>query len=489
VAKDLILTARHALYPEERDEDYPIEVRWRYPGVDQSKWWPVEGIAWDGGEAYDVALIKSAFPEVVEGRGSLSQMKPDDNMSWVSEGFAKAGGKNQGIRRTVPMKGGVFSASDSAKTFQLHNEAPPDDESGWQGASGSPVFVNQWIIGVVITCYSNFNAARLRATPMWQLLQDEHFRKIIGFDDMRHRRMQFEQPLIKVLRQSAQAVKALEEQIVELDFEIPACEEKQRTRCLVGRLLDLDIADAIKVCKDARKSLLEEDRLGDAQAISRVIQWVLPAIYDFGVVETVRSRKFDISTALVALPAGIRTVAEIIMAGVDRRQTEYRSNVGDERFPEGRYSLPSMPEMGFDPDGDVLKEAWHTHIIDQFRPESAKEFRNAWHNYMTKHFVDTEARARQRKPEQLITLAADELAYQAEEEGKTYYFIVDIPANAAEVVQESQLTLMSVIRELKAQYPAVVFLSLSDDFILERSERKRYRSLSPMLPKDTENKS
>jgi hypothetical protein len=148
-----------------------------------------------------------------------------------------------------------------------------------------------------------------------------------------------------------------------------------------------------------------------------------------------------------------------------------------------------MPEMGFDPEGDALKEAWHTHIIEQFRPESAKEFRKAWHDYMIKNFVDTEARARQRKPEQLITLAADELSHQAEEEGKTYYFIVDIAANTAEVDQESQLTLMSVIRELKAQYPAVVFLSLSDDFILERGERKRYRSLSPMLPKDTENQS
>jgi hypothetical protein len=414
VAKDLILTARHALYPEERDEDYPIEVRWRYPGVDQSKWWPVEGIAWDGDEAYDVALITSAFPSVVEGSGLLSEEKPDDNMPpWISAGFAKAGGKVEDIRRPVHMKGDVFSALDTEKTFQLSNKTPPKDKMGWQGASGSPVFVNRRIIGVVVSCPDNFNAALLRATPMWQLLQDERFRKTIGFDDMLDHRRQFVKRIVKVLAQSSPAVVTLAEQIAELGYELPACNEEQRINYLTERLLDLDIAQAIRVCKAVHKTLCEQERQDDASAIGRAIQLILPAIYDFSVVKTVRSHKFDISTALVALPAGIRTVAEIIMAGVDRRQTEYRSNVGDERFPEGRYSLPSMPEMGFDPDGDVLKEAWHTHIIEQFRPESAKGFRDAWHNYMTKHFVDTEARARQRTPEQLIALAADELAYQA----------------------------------------------------------------------------
>ena len=38
VAPDLILTARHALNPPDRDLDHPIEMRWRHPGVDASHW-------------------------------------------------------------------------------------------------------------------------------------------------------------------------------------------------------------------------------------------------------------------------------------------------------------------------------------------------------------------------------------------------------------------------------------------------------------------
>ena len=41
IGRDLILTARHVLC-DDYDANFPIEIRWRYPEVDKSRWWPIE---------------------------------------------------------------------------------------------------------------------------------------------------------------------------------------------------------------------------------------------------------------------------------------------------------------------------------------------------------------------------------------------------------------------------------------------------------------
>ncbi|MGH8549831.1 MAG: hypothetical protein ACRERU_14750 [Methylococcales bacterium] len=349
--------------------------------------------------------MKCDFPQSVSGEvfGFLSAGRPQDNWDWVGAGFATAAGDDKhGKPRLVNVLGKVHSARDQDTQFELGTEFPPDVEESWQGISGSPVFVQGRIIGVIVVCPANFRAQRLCATPAWKLLEDPKFSKAVGYDDQINRRRDFEERIAQILEESETAIEAVIKGLnpplnrAGVDLSILARESARR-------LLDLDVPEVIKRCKHAHASLSRRKSPGDARVVADLVQLVLPAVYDHGVIEAVRSRKYDIDAALLELPAGIRTVAEVIMAGADRRQTRFRSD--RERFPEGIYSLPLPPESGFDADGKAFREAWHKHLINQFGPANADKLRRAWDDYMVSASRNWN-RARQRQQSEYIQAAA-----------------------------------------------------------------------------------
>ncbi|MEN8197976.1 MAG: hypothetical protein ABFS30_15925, partial [Pseudomonadota bacterium] len=336
--------------PAEQDPDRPIEIR--FQGGDWAGW--AGELAWESSPELDVALLKCDFPPQIrrEVFGFLSEARPEDHAAWSGAGFAGAGGKNKdGQHRLVSVHGKVYSAPDQDHQFEVGVDDEAELKAGWQGISGSPVFVHGKIIGVIGVCPANFAARRLRATPVWKLLQDPEFSKGVGHADRLERRRRFEAQIARILEESQDAIQAVTKGLnppVNLaGVAVPAqAEETAR------RLLDLDVPAVIKHCKRAHDDLSARAQAGDARVVGDLVQLVLPAIYDHGVIEAVRTRKYNVDAALLELPAGIRTVAEVIMAGVDRRKTRYRSD--RERFPEGIYSLPLPPEGGFDADGAAL---------------------------------------------------------------------------------------------------------------------------------------
>ena len=183
VAKDRILTARHALFPRDRNTTKPIEVRWHHQSGEARKWRGINEIAWNGGDAFDVALIDCEFPSECSTWGVLTKAKPEDHMRWASEGFAAAGRRDDAYREPIPMLGQASGAADTQAEFWLGANYEVSPHSSWAGASGSPVFVHGKIIGVIVSCPPNFNQCRLKATPAWRLLADPDFRKAIGYDD------------------------------------------------------------------------------------------------------------------------------------------------------------------------------------------------------------------------------------------------------------------------------------------------------------------
>jgi len=100
ITQNLVLTARHPLFPEQGDpsqpkraEDFPIEIRWRHPEVDDpAKCWTVRDIRWQGGKAYDVALLECDIPFKVREPVYLSDKRPQPPMRWESQGFPRVGG-------------------------------------------------------------------------------------------------------------------------------------------------------------------------------------------------------------------------------------------------------------------------------------------------------------------------------------------------------------------------------------------------------------
>ena len=298
-----IITARHVLFPNNRDETKPIEVRWYHQTGQAAIWRQITRIAWDGDDRFDCALIDCEFPQELPDYGMLSAEKPADGMNWVSEGFARAGRKDDGSRNPVPMLGEAHSAADTDPTFHVGVRYSTTLDQGWKGASGSPIFVDNKIIGVVISCPENFYQVRLLATPTWKLLQVEKFRREIGYDDRVKRLASIKGKIADALRRSPAAVAALDEDSRTLHQSLDV-----RAHTLAGVILDLRIEQVLSRAKKAYKSLMDRGQGADAAAVREAANLVVPALFDEGVVEGLRSRKSDVGFALVPLPVAQHAV-------------------------------------------------------------------------------------------------------------------------------------------------------------------------------------
>lgn len=485
VAKNLILTARHPLFPKEPKRDdggcnrdgCKIEVRWRHPGVDAGRWWPVKAIAWES-ERWGLALLECDLPPGVSTWGLLSEHKPEDVMKWKSAGFPCVGGKKEGIRQPFHLKGSVFSMLDREETFALSATAGPEKEEDWKGASGSPVFVDWRILGVVVSVPARLKAERLRAVPIWRVLrEDDGFRKAIRYEERRAHCDQIMGRVEEALESAPGAVEALIRHL-------PGAVDEQHRDAgakivyVAERLLDTEVESLVKACRSAHKAV--ERHQADAKAITEIVQIVLPAVYDHGVVEAVRNIKGDATASLITVPAYFPTIAEIIMAGVDRRETRFCPREREDDFPKGQLNLPEPPEGGFDPEGEGAMAALTSHLTRKFSSRAQDELGDAVDAFMTRRFYSARAGGPERMPQQKIQTAAQELRYLSEEEGLTHYLILPWCEDA-----DSQHALENTAHRLRERYPTLACLSLATDYALETEERRGFRLLLSLLPKTT----
>ncbi|MFM8442234.1 MAG: serine protease [Methylococcus sp.] len=185
VDKDRILTARHVVLPKNRDTSKPIEIRWYHLDEPRRGWRPCRKILWDSSQE-DVAVIECPFPNDITRFAELDDRQPETGNRWESEGFARAGKREDNSSPPVGLKGESYSMGGHG-VFELGVDDPAIKPDLWQGASGSPVFVDGKIQGVIITTPTNFPANRFAAAPMWRLLKDSDFRQAVNF----------QQPLVK----------------------------------------------------------------------------------------------------------------------------------------------------------------------------------------------------------------------------------------------------------------------------------------------------
>jgi hypothetical protein len=170
VAPGRILTARHVLFPANRDHNRSIQVRWYHQEGQLREWKEVKKILWHGDGEIDVAVIECVFPTGVEGYARLIDAKPKNNDLWEGAGFAIAGQKNNGRWPPVTLGGTVREVADNEWEFQLGENYPVSRASLWQGASGSPVFNGNGMIGVIVAAPEAFNGSRFDAISIWKLL-------------------------------------------------------------------------------------------------------------------------------------------------------------------------------------------------------------------------------------------------------------------------------------------------------------------------------
>lgn len=262
VGKGLILTAGRVFEPGSpyyRDKRYPVTLCRRHDGCDDDSDWieiPEDNIKWRGKDDLDAALIYCDRLLDIVNWGIVSNEKPPPDCM----------GRHGELLSTV------------------------------KGVSGMPVFVGRKIFGIVQSIPPNSDANKLYATPTWKLLENTAFRKEIGYDEQTALAKKIKSKLVKELRQSPTMVDALiDQEPLGIGNDVVGLDAEQRIERLVERLLLLktDTGAVIKALYGAYDSLDKSGEQGEkaAEILVNAAQLIMPAIYDYGVVQWTRSQQ------------------------------------------------------------------------------------------------------------------------------------------------------------------------------------------------------
>ncbi len=485
VTEDLILTSGHVVAPENPNTPARIEVKWFYdqPADKKSPAWTKADLVWTGAGDLDAALIRCPRPAHLRTfpLDRLIERKPTKDESWESSGFALASKRGK-MRKPGEFGGTVRSMADAAPFFEVVESAPPAGtpqepitQEQWGGASGMPIFVASGILGVLCQIPPKHGNKKLEVVPAWLLLRDEGFRKALGVDEQ-CKRLESARKLLRRLLERSDA--ATDDFAAELGLpcgDIPKCREQVVERLLVEKLPLERLFELALSVRDKRRG--RKDTVG-AQIAQDLMLTILPAIHDAAVVADVRRHKGDHSVCPLALPTKLRTLAEIIMAGADRRAARLRSPATRLVFPEGEACLPEPPECGRDADGKQFARDWRAHLLETFDTDLDR-FKNAFQDYLKERFIQSELRSAGAgiSEEELVQAVAGQLQREAEaKDGSlTYYFIARIPENDEVRKKQEQ-----VLADLKKIYRHVAFLRLAGTDPLD-VEMGRYSPLRDLI--------
>jgi hypothetical protein len=236
-----------------------------------------------------------------------------------------------------------------------------------------------------------------------------------------------------------------------------AKDDERRADSLAAALTEQPFEDALETIDRVHKEFCEQSHTlaADVCVIERLAGFVLPAVFDRAIVHDVHHSISSGRFALLSFPAATSTVTEIIMAAYDVRGTEFKPIGPEPSYPQSGLCLPLPPDCGIDADGNQFKKAFHDHLI------------------MSHVSPDDRSRL---GLEGLIRLAADRLQYLAAKRNRTYYFIFQLPDETAKNQHGTEL-----LRELKTNYPAIVFIKLTNEIDLIRHERQQTFPLLDIL--------
>jgi len=484
VTEDLILTSRHVIEPENRDNRKSVLIRWFHDKPGNGKpppWIPLNDhksndvLVWAGAGNLDAALIRCRRPEYLRrfAVGRLVDRRPAEGERWQSAGFARAN-KRAEVREPGNFGGILRETAEAAAFFELLEDAKPIAEEQWKGVSGMPVFAESDLLGVVKHVPPNYDHKKLEAVPVWRLFQDEGFRKALGLDEELGRLERARLLLRRLLERSDEVTRELAAALKMPCSEILEC-RKQVVELLLTETPPLErLFELALSIKEHRRA--KQDRSG-AQVMTDLVLTILPAIHDAALVADVRRRRHIVSEHMIALPTKLGTLAEIIMAGADRRAASLRPPATNLKFPEGLASLPEPPESGRDADGKQFTRDWQNHLLETFDIDLDR-FKGDFQRYLKERFIPNDLRSPSAgisEQELLDTVEAQlRLEAEAKDGGFTYYFIVRMPEN-----HQAWENREKVLAELKTTFPHIAFLRLAgaEPLNVEWSRYGRLRDL------------
>lgn len=201
IRKNLVLTASHILTFPKKDSPLQIEAKYdiRFIGdwkKGRKKWRESEAILCWYSKEFDIALLKlegeGSSPSFLNETASMDiqfgSLNNDEDFSAEGAGFPKAQ-KVMGDKQDAKLVKGKLSKFDGIKTDTLLLEVTnlsPQNPDDWSGISGTAIFVEKHLVGVVITTdREGYGPKALRAVPISSLVSNEEFSQLV-FDKKEH---------------------------------------------------------------------------------------------------------------------------------------------------------------------------------------------------------------------------------------------------------------------------------------------------------------
>lgn len=343
-----------------------------------------------------------------------------------------------------------------------------------------PIFVERRIIGVAISTGGATEARRFKASPVRLMLRDSEFRAAIGYDERKKRGEEARAALLDLLIASGPVRAALDE-VLKIG---QRGDSKDWSSTIADKLLETEIDEAIQDIYRAWDRLGgQRCRVEDRAALREIMGLILPVRYDEGVIDCARARCSAPEVVFLELPAGIETVAEVIMAGIYGRPARFKPLRDRDTFPEGADALSEPPESGFDADGSAYERNVHAHLCNKLLAGDESSF----DTFLANTFIKEAPiyRADGVKESELVGMVADELEDRATRHNQHFYFIFKLPGRNAERPAKRV-----AVENLKSRYRPLDFIILghAGDGGSIRQERRRFGILREILPSATEHK-
>ncbi|KAA3654828.1 MAG: hypothetical protein DWQ10_17540 [Calditrichaeota bacterium] len=441
ISRRLLLTSGHGV-PKEIGQK--VKIRF-IRDFQEKKDWREATVIWHGKEKHkiDAALLK--FETIKELESYIyTGLQPINPVDWYGAGFAAAvkitEGELKGHRDTAGLNG-KYNPMGCAKTDLLNLTvlSKPVKPELWAGVSGAPVLFSGRLIGIVRSLNENFGGDSLDAIPIKELLEIDEFRDLIGCVDRLDSLNVLRQNFIEEIGKSKEAI----------DILWPLCmgTDKMKTpESIIDILLHKDILSFVNIMNNALKNLdlkLSEPR----RILLNLLEKMLPMLYDKAFILSVRSVLDGKNIPNYAyIPIRTPTIAEIIMAAIDRRKVDFKWT-NDGRSPVGRKNIAHhFREKGFDITGDCGLDE----LIDLLSHDP--------------QIVDPDDLKREKKDTiiELINLGLERLFKDKKENALRYYFIVNKDLGVNE----------TVISRIKNELPKLTLIELSDSAKLLVEERE-----------------
>jgi hypothetical protein len=453
IGKDLVLTARHVLFPH-WNHTKEVEVAW----ADLNHFSPVTELVFDGGEACDIAVVRCQTPPQAHvSVWMLGRQTPNLNNRWHSLGYSRLGKDEDTGSRVLVSALGEFHHPKGTHVINLTSKSVAKDKDNWKGLSGAPVFQGSTLYAVIIEteddreeCFSAVYLPYLLADKA----ENAAFRQAVGLGSVE----QDFREAIAHLQNLPDARKALLAELIKVNGTV-----EDSAKALVSCLVTLSIPQLLNIIHEAQKSTKHPDVFGGLRQLVRLL---LPSLYGFDRVTTIRATKGSVSAEILQLPYATEMSAETLMAAVDKRAADFKIVELDygRQVRAGKYRLPLAPESGAD-DGSQATQDVENDLYNRLCGKAdVRSLRFAIDEHLFKINPRKQNRAYSlMDKKKLVTSWLEREA--AKEASVSFYWLFRFGDDESENARMRQFA-----KELKTSYPYIIQLSLDGDVDRENEE-------------------